>query len=270
MKYLDREKGIVEVSDLDDPSNLRIVEQKGYDLIANIDIKNLMERADKLEQFRSLLTKILVDGVDKGVIEMKDGKSSLPTLFYGGAQKIKTLLGLTVKPEVVNDWQRVETGEDKRPLFMYRIRCYVYKDDVYLGQAEGTCSTEEGKFAKMGAFAAANNVLKVAYKRAYVSAVRDACGLADMFSVDLDDNEQINKQKVDKTGNADGKVNKNQIKDICARFGVWGLNPEEQQTVLSQFGVGDIKELPADKVAAVLVAGRTLFEKKKKEKTGND
>lgn len=236
--------------------------------IANQDFVGLVERSEKFDEIQTVIKDSLVDGVDYGIIP----NTKMPTLFLGGAQKIQQMFGLDVRYEIVNKWEQIAgvTTDSDKSFFGYVVECSVYKAGVFIDKAQGVATTDESKFARQGALAAANSVNKIAHKRAFVSAIRNACGLANMFTVDLDDNEQINNQKVDKTGNANGKVNRHQIKDICARFGVWGLNPEEQQEVLSKVGVEDVKDLPVDKINEVKAIGLQLYQSKKKEKTGND
>lgn len=156
----------------------------------------------------------LVSGVDYGVIPGTDkGKEPpKPCLLKPGAEKLCIAFGAAPTFEVIEqeiehdrevrwtkrrkEWRNSFQGdrefrwvaEDGTTLGVYRfvVRCRIMRGGRLLGEAIGTCSTMESKYIDR-ARDCENTAIKMAQKRALVSAVLHAFGLSSSFAADLED-----------------------------------------------------------------------------------
>lgn len=107
----------------------------------------VMSPAQALERRQAMVDmtrKIMRPGVDFGAIP---GTGTKPTLLKAGAEKLVSFFGLTPKMDLVEtvaDW----TGKDHggRPLLMYRYRVSLYRGDVLISEAEGSCNSWESRY----------------------------------------------------------------------------------------------------------------------------
>lgn len=105
-----------------------------------MDISVALERRSQIVKF---VQAIMIKDTDFGVIPGTDK----PTLLKPGAEKLATFFGLTKRfriVERVEDW----TGRDHagEPFFYYLYRCGLYRGDLLIAEADGSCSSFEGKY----------------------------------------------------------------------------------------------------------------------------
>lgn len=105
-----------------------------------MDISIALERRNQIVKF---VKAIMVENTDFGVIPGTDK----PTLLKPGAEKLATFFGLTKRFQIierVEDW----TGKDHagEQFFYYLYRCGLYRGDLLIAEADGSCSSFEGKY----------------------------------------------------------------------------------------------------------------------------
>lgn len=105
-----------------------------------MDISIALERRNQIVKF---VKAIMVENTDFGVIPGTDK----PTLLKPGAEKLATFFGLTKRFQIierVEDW----TGKDHagEQFFYYLYRCVLYRGDLLIAEADGSCSSFDGKY----------------------------------------------------------------------------------------------------------------------------
>ena len=158
-----------------------------------------------------ILTEVMVEGIHYGKIPGTDK----PTLLQPGAEKICATFRLAPKYDVE------DLSEPHNNLFRYRVKCSIYtiRDGYFVGSAVGEASTAEEKYQWQRAVCQeqwdeadptqrrkkwkedgthilqiqrngadlANTCLKMATKRALISATRCSTACSDLLDVDLDE-----------------------------------------------------------------------------------
>lgn len=99
---------------------------------------------DRYRSFEEFKKRIMVEGVDFGVVPGTSGK---PVLLKPGAEKLTTFFGLTVRFEViekVEDW----TGDrhNGEQFFYYWYRCSLHRGELLIGEGDGSCNSMEPKY----------------------------------------------------------------------------------------------------------------------------
>lgn len=164
-----------------------------------------------------VLTKVMVDGIHYGKIP---GTGDKPTLYLAGAEKIDATFRLAPKYEIE------DLCEPHNNFYRYRAKCSLYtiRDGYFVGSAVGEASSAEEKYMweravcdeqweslpsdqrrikwkkdkatgevtqikqiRTNAADIANTVLKIATKRAHVSASKGATAASDILEVDFDE-----------------------------------------------------------------------------------
>jgi len=105
-------------------------------------IDDLLGRYNLQAEF---IKKVLKEGTDYGKIP----GSSKDTLLKPGAEKITTLFGLSIKfplelRRTVEDWTGADHGGE--PFFFYEDTCQLWKGDVLIAEATGSCNSWEKKY----------------------------------------------------------------------------------------------------------------------------
>ncbi len=138
-----------------------------------------------LEVFKELK---LEEGIDKDYGKIPNVKK--PCLLLPGAQKIAKYYGYTHAFDIQ---EAVENHEDK--FYFYRVRTLIASEGAIIGDMVGSCSSHDsGKQS-----APPNSILKMAEKRAYVSAILYVVAGSGLFSADVEDMSQK-----ELTGSEDG------------------------------------------------------------------
>lgn len=178
-----------------------------------------MTTAELLQQsqlIHDVLTKVMVDGIHYGKIP---GTGDKPTLYLAGAEKIDATFRLAPKFDVE------DLSEPQNNFYRYRVRCNLHtiRDGFFVGSAVGEASSAEEKYQweravcheqwesvpadqrrikwrkgkdgdviqveqiRTNAADIANTVLKIAAKRAHVSASKGATAASDILDVDFDE-----------------------------------------------------------------------------------
>lgn len=97
------------------------------------------------ERYKTIVTyvkELMSEGTDFGKIPGTDKN----TLLKPGAEKLCTLFGLSKRftlVEHVEDWQGAQFGD---PFFNYLYRCALYRGEVLIAEADGSCNSRETKY----------------------------------------------------------------------------------------------------------------------------
>ncbi|MEA2176490.1 MAG: hypothetical protein QOD00_4082 [Blastocatellia bacterium] len=105
-----------------------------------MSIELAVERYNTITEF---VSRVLRRDVDYGVIP---GTDKL-TLLKPGAEKLTTFFGLSTRFQLierVEDW----TGDDYQgePFFYYLYRCQLFRGDLLIAEADGSCNSREQKY----------------------------------------------------------------------------------------------------------------------------
>ncbi|MCD6550679.1 hypothetical protein [Thermotoga sp.] len=111
---------------------------------------------------------------------------SKPSLYKAGAEKLAKIFKLYVNytPEHV---------QEDETLVFYRFRADVYHIPTgrLVAHGYGACSSKERKAWDESPLAFANNIVKMARKRAFVDGILTATGASSAFTQDLEDYEDM-------------------------------------------------------------------------------
>ncbi|HEY0078446.1 MAG TPA: hypothetical protein VGB73_07345 [Pyrinomonadaceae bacterium] len=105
-----------------------------------MSIELAVERYNTITEF---VSRVLRRDVDYGMIP---GTEKL-TLLKPGAEKLTTFFGLSTRFQLlerIEDW----TGEEHNcePFFYYLYRCQLYRGDLLVAEADGSCNSREAKY----------------------------------------------------------------------------------------------------------------------------
>lgn len=192
--------------------------------------------------------------VDFGVIP----KTKRPSLYKSGAEKIAFAYGLMQRYHIES---RVEETEPE-PFFFYVVRCDLVKllptgQEIIFTSGYGSANTKEKRNGFNGAFDSANSSLKMAQKRALVSAAISICGGSDLFTQDIEDESFVEKNyaEIKQTTDDEAPVTSKQIKRLYAIGAEAGRNVEQIKQLLSAKGytsTKDIKQKDYDEVCKLV------------------
>lgn len=251
-------------------------------LISNLTNNELNARADAFRQFKDFIRTELVDGIDFGQIP----SVNKPCLFKAGGEKAQMLLGLTPEYKLLNrafvpnqerkykvwnkDARKYETVETIRNYYAWEWSCELWFGDKKVGEGVGACNSEERKWVSQydrgeSPDSLANTIIKIGKKRAFMDAILGVSGLSDMFTQDLEEDESIQKLKVDKTTKIN-KLTKDQIKLIYATVGATGLVESDLKAILNEMGYTSIKDCKPEDCNKILESLRTLAKERKNDK----
>lgn len=258
-----------------------IVVVNSTSLITNLTNNDLLARADSFKQFKEFVKNDFVDGVDYGVIP----SVKKPCLFKAGGEKAQMLLGLTpeykllnrefiannvIKNKVWNSSSRTyDTVEQIRNYYSWEWSCELWYNDKKVGEGVGSCNSEERKYVSQyekgeTPDSLANTIMKISKKRAFMDAILGVSGLSDMFTQDLEEDETIQKLKVDKTSKVN-KLTKDQIKLIYATVGATGLVDTDLKQILNEMGYTSIKDCKPEDCNKILEQLKNLAKERKGE-----
>ncbi|HEX8137989.1 MAG TPA: hypothetical protein VF544_10400 [Pyrinomonadaceae bacterium] len=105
-----------------------------------MSIELAVERYNTITEF---VSRVLRKDIDYGMIP---GTDKL-TLLKPGAEKLTTFFGLSTRFQLIErieDW----TGEDhnSEPFFYYLYRCQLFRGDLLVAEADGSCNSRETKY----------------------------------------------------------------------------------------------------------------------------
>jgi hypothetical protein len=98
--------------------------------------------AERYKQLKWYIENVMLEGVDYGTVPGIDK----PFLFKPGAQGLCTFFGYVPSYETldqIEDWEGLQHGE---PLFYYKFKCTIMKDNARVGEGIGSASSWESKY----------------------------------------------------------------------------------------------------------------------------
>ena len=110
------------------------------DVAPVISIQEAIERHQQLAKY---VSSVIIEGHDFGPIPGSDK----PSLKKPGAEKLTTYFGLTKRlfiVEKIEDWTGEHHGGE--PFFYYLYRCALYRGDLLIAEADGSCNSRETKY----------------------------------------------------------------------------------------------------------------------------
>lgn len=106
-------------------------------------VMNITDAIERRNQVVSFVKQIMVEETDYGTIP----GTNKPTLLKPGAEKLATFFGLSKRFDIIErteDWTgNQHNGE---PFFYYLYRCSLYRGDLLIAEADGSCSSFESKY----------------------------------------------------------------------------------------------------------------------------
>lgn len=200
--------------------------------------------------------------VDFGVIP---GTKS-PSLFKAGAEKIVNAYGFFTRYSIES---KIEDPE--RPLFMYTVKCELTKvanngTEYIFTTGYGSANTFEKRNGRNDAWNSANSTLKMAQKRALVSAAISVGGLSDAFTMDMEDQNFVDGgyQKIANAQDPDAVINNAQMRRMYAIGGDYGMNAGEVNKVIKSKGFTSIKAITQKDYDAICEEIKNVGEKEMK------
>lgn len=179
--------------------------------------------------------------VDFGVIP---GTKS-PSLFKAGAEKIVNAYGFFTRYTIES---KIEDPE--KPLFFYTVKCELVKvandgTEYVFTTGYGSANTYEKRNGRNDAWNSANATLKMAQKRALVSAAISVGGLSDAFTQDLEDKDFIEGgyKAVAQSTDPNAPITQAQVKRMYAIGGNGGLKAGEINEVIKKHGFTSTKDI---------------------------
>lgn len=197
--------------------------------------------------------------VDFGVIP----GTKKPSLYKAGAEKLCLSYGLLTHMELVD---KIEDAE--KPFFMYTFKCSLVKiaadgREYVFSTAYGSANTAERRNGRNSPYDAANATLKMAQKRALVSAAISLSGLSDMFTQDMD-NEDYTEAVEKKELTADAPITGKQQKALFAVGAQHGKSREDVLAIIKAAGfskANPMKQSDYDKIFEAVIADGESEEK---------
>lgn len=178
-------------------------------------------------------------GTDFGVIP----KTTKPSLFKAGAEKIATAYGLCQRYSIESKTEIV----DKTPLFYYLIRCDLVKiidgQEYIIVSAFGSANSNEKRNGFNPAWDSANSCVKMAQKRALVGAVLALCSGSSMFDQDMEDESFMKNADAIVKQDPEAPISSKQITRLYAIAGDAGLTTAEAKRKLQAMGYTSTKDI---------------------------
>lgn len=175
-------------------------------------------------------------GVDFGMIRKKNGEpmTKNPTLFKSGAEKVAVAYGLCQRYTLESKLEDIEHG-----FFYFLVRCDLIKindgKEYIITSAYGSGNTREGRTGSQSPYDGANSAVKMAQKRALVSAALSLGCVSDMFTQDIESDTEDGEVYF-KSKDPEAPITANQIKffyKVCSNH---GLTKGEAKAFLKSHG----------------------------------
>lgn len=190
---------------------------------------------------------ILKRDVDFGVIP----GTKQPSLFKSGAEKIAMTYGLLQQYSIESKIEQLDP-----PFFYYAVKCELVKivdgTPYVFTTGYGSANTNEKRNGRNSAFDSANSTLKMAQKRALVSASISISGLSDLFTQDMENETFMdNANEVIKSADPKSIISKQQQRALYALGAYRGMNAKELKAWLKEHGINSTGEITQEKYETI-------------------
>ena len=137
------------------------------------------QAAEAASELRQMIAKVLVKDKHYQKIRGRD------VLLKAGAEELQRVFGLNFTYSELDTFRDPETG-----MFQAMVKCSVRNQlGTILAESYGYFHQNE-KMGQKGGPPGPNTIIKMAQKRAYVGAIMSATGTSELFTQDLEDEEQ--------------------------------------------------------------------------------
>lgn len=172
-------------------------------------------------------------------------KAKTPSLWKAGAEKI--LMGFGIYYDVVlNDSHKDFTNG----IFYYEFVARAFDmEGRIVRTGVGCCTTQESSFGSANGYNSANSAMKKAKKRAIVDLALTLGSLSDMFTQDMDDDN--NEARSTQILKDDDAITPKQKKRLFAIAATNEITAEKAKTLLATWGftsTNDIKQKDYDEI----------------------
>lgn len=197
---------------------------------------------------------VLKRGIDFGMIRKKNGDAMTksPTLFKSGAEKVAVAYGLCQRYTLESKLEDIEHG-----FFYFLVRCDLIKiydgKEYVITSSYGSGNTREGRTGSQSPYDGANSAVKMAQKRALVSAALSLGCVSDMFTQDIEsDTEDGSAYMPNKDPNA--PITAAQVKFFYSACSRHGLTKQEAKALLKAHGYDSASKVLSKDFDALLDA----------------
>lgn len=190
--------------------------------------------------------------VDFGMIRGKNGDAitKRPTLFKPGAEKVAVAYGLCQRYHIESKIEDPQNG-----FFYYAARCDLVKIvngmEYIITSAYGSANTREKRSGTQSPYDGANSALKMAQKRALVSAALSLGCMSDVFTQDIesdtDDGSVYYSQK-----DPNAPITQAQVKFFYAAAARHGYTKADAKQFLKSHGCDSASKITSGAFDAVL------------------
>ena len=191
---------------------------------------------------------------DFGMIRKKNGDpmTKNPTLYKSGAEKVAVVYGLCQRYTLESKLEDIEHG-----FFYFLIRCDLIKiydgKEYVITSSYGSGNTREGRTGSQSPYDGANSAVKMAQKRALVSAALSLGCVSDMFTQDIEsDTEDGSAYMTNKDPNA--PITAAQVKFFYSACSRHGLTKQEAKALLKSHGYDSASKVLSKDFDALLDA----------------
>ena len=172
-------------------------------------------------------------GVDFGKVP----KAKSPSLWKAGAEKILMGYGLYYDVVLTDSHKDYDKG-----FFYYEFTARAYDREGRIVRTGVGCSnTSESAFGMAGGFNSANSAIKKAKKRAVVDLALTLGSLSDMFTQDLEDDN--NEQRAAEILRDNDPITPKQAKRLFAIAATNEITAEKAKQLLSAWGFSSTKDI---------------------------
>jgi len=196
-----------------------------------------IELKKRFEEHKKAIMQFLKENEDYGVVVDKYGKKPFgdkPCLFKSGADKLAFLFGLSV--EIVKQERFFHNN-----VLEWTVQLNIKTKDKVISFGLGSYSSAEQERFKYNPLRWSNTILKMAYKRAFVSGVISATRISGLFTQDIE--EYVDNNNVPKNVNKNASTkngNEKTRKMLYALLNQYGIDKEEFKSYCIEAGL--IKE----------------------------
>lgn len=164
-------------------------------------------------------------------------KAKTPSLWKAGAEKI--LMGYGLYYDVIlNDSHK----DFHNGIFYYEFIARAFdKEGRIVRTGVGCCTTQESSFGSSSGYNSANSAIKKAKKRAVVDLALTLGSLSDMFTQDMDDDN--NEQRATQILRDDDAITPKQSKRLFAIAATREITAEQAKTLLASWGFASTRDI---------------------------
>ena len=197
---------------------------------------------------------VLKRGIDFGMIRKKNGDpmTKAPTLFKSGAEKVAVAYGLCQRYTLESKLEDIEHG-----FFYFLVRCDLIKiydgKEYVITSAYGSGNTREGRTGSQSPYDGANSAVKMAQKRALVSAALSLGCVSDMFTQDIESDTEDGEVYF-KSKDPEAPITRDQVRFFYSRGSRLGLTTAEMKKTLKSLGYDSASKVLSKDFDALLDA----------------